>query len=86
MVQICIAIYLPVGILSQRTEVSVKVCLGELRAWLFQAAPCLNMPAPFWGCPGKLCWLSWTSLWACPSRRVLVMRCLFKKVSSVTSL
>lgn len=64
MVQICIAIHLPVGVLSQRTEVSVKVCLGELRAWLFQSAPWLSKPArraSLWGCPEKLCWLSWAS-------------------------
>lgn len=64
MIQIAIAIYLPVGMLSRRTEVSVKVCLGELRAWLFQAAPWLSMPtrrASLLGCPEKLCWLSWAS-------------------------
>lgn len=64
MVQICIAIHLPVGTLAQRTEVSVEVCLRELRAWLFQAALWLSKPArraSLWGCPEKLCWLSWAS-------------------------
>lgn len=80
MVQICIAIYLPVGTLSQRAEVSVKVCLGEIRAWLFQAAPCLSMPArraSLWGCPGKLCWLSCASPWAgeCLWQGVFLRKC-----------
>lgn len=69
--------YLPEGALSRRTEVSVKICLGELRAWLFQAAPCLSMPARR------------ASLWEALLAELdqpLVMRCLFKKVSTVTSL
>lgn len=61
MVQICIAVYLSVGTLSQRTEVSVKVCPGWLTARLSRAAPCLSVPAQrasLWGCSGKLCSLS----------------------------
>lgn len=85
MLQICIAMYLLVRTLSQGTEVSVKVCLGQLTAWLSQAALCLSMLAR-----GASLWAAQKALLTRPcqpsGRTVLTSTCLSQEGSSVTSL
>lgn len=73
-------------IVPLRIEVSVKVCLGEHGSMAFPGCP---MPehASKESIPLGLPWEALlTELDQPLGRRVLGMRCLFKKVSSVTSL
>lgn len=73
-------------IVPLRTKVSVKVCLGEHDSTAFPGCP---MPehASKESIPLGLPWGALlTELEQPLGRRLLVMRCLFKKVSNVTSL